>query len=163
MKTTLFLSMVAAFAICSCQKQDSAAQAQLAQRKTELDAREDALVRREKAADEREKAIAEREKALGTARMIQSQAQTPDATQAEAERQRRIQQLPPEIKALIPDRSRIDAARAEKDTATQQRAIQTQSSFENARKQKMSAITAPQTGTPEDESIAPSSPSPTPQ
>src|SRR5690242_3934387 len=106
MKKTLFLSMVTAFAICSCQKQDSAAQAHLAQRKTELDIREDALVEREKAVDEREKAVAEREKTLANTRVIQSQRQVPDAAHAEAERQRRIQQLPPEIKALIPDRSR---------------------------------------------------------
>ena len=43
--------------ICACQKQDSAAEAQLAQRKAELDAREKALDEREKALGEREKAI----------------------------------------------------------------------------------------------------------
>ena len=41
------LSMLISFAmICSCQKQDSAAEQQLAQRKTELDARETALIER---------------------------------------------------------------------------------------------------------------------
>ena len=55
--------------ICSCQKQDLAAEQQLAQRKAELEAREKAL-------DEREKALAEREKATASARMIPSDLQT---------------------------------------------------------------------------------------
>jgi hypothetical protein len=163
MKKTLFLSTLIAFAmICSCQKQDSAAEAQLAQRKTELDVREEALIQREKAVDEREKAVAEREKAIATSRVIQSQRQGPDAAQAEAERQRRIEQLPPELKALIPDRSRIDAAKAEKDRAAQQRAVQTQPSLDDARRKKMSAIAAPQAEVPEADATSPS-PSPTPQ
>jgi len=61
MKKTLFLSTLIAFAmVCSCQKQDSAVEAQLAQRKTELDVREEALVQREKAVDEKEKEVAAR-------------------------------------------------------------------------------------------------------
>jgi len=56
MKKTLAVPLLIAFAlVCSCQKQDSTAEQQLAQRKTELDAREKAL-------DEREKALAERQK-----------------------------------------------------------------------------------------------------
>src|SRR5436190_19297129 len=140
MKKMFVLSMLVSFAmICSCQKQGSIAEAQLAQRKTDLDAREEALVQREKAVDEREKAVAEREKALASSRVIQSQRQAPDAARAEAERQKRIQQLPAELRALIPDRSRIDAGKAEKERAAQQRAAQTQPSLEDARKQKMSA------------------------
>jgi hypothetical protein len=163
MKKTLFLSTLIAFAmICSCQKQDSAAEAQLAQRKTELDVREEALIQREKAVDEREKAVAEREKAVATSRVIQSQRQAPDAAQAEAERQRRIEQLPPELKALIPDRSRIDAAKAEKERAAQQRAVQTQTSLDDARRKKTSAIAAPQAEVPQADAPSPS-PSPTPQ
>jgi hypothetical protein len=54
MKKTFILSLLIPFAlVCSCQKQDSAAEQQLAQRKAELDAREKAL-------DQREKALAER-------------------------------------------------------------------------------------------------------
>jgi len=45
--------------VCSCQKQNAAAEQQLAQRKAELDTREKAL-------DEREKALAQREKAAAT-------------------------------------------------------------------------------------------------
>src|SRR5437667_11871790 len=98
MKKMFVLSMFISFAmICSCQKQDSAAKAQLAQRKTELDVREEALGQREKAVDEREKAAAEREKALANSRAIQSGRQGPDGAQAEAERHRRIQQLPREL------------------------------------------------------------------
>ena len=41
--------------VCSCQKQDVAAEQRLAQRKVELDAREKALNEREKALSEREK------------------------------------------------------------------------------------------------------------
>jgi len=49
--------------VCSCQKQNAAAEQQLAQRKAELDTREKAL-------DEREKALAEREKPVARAAML---------------------------------------------------------------------------------------------
>ena len=112
--------------ICSCQKHDAAAEQQLAQRKVELDTREDALIEREKVADEREKALDERERALAErekatanprtiARGVQSQ--TPDPSQVNAERDRRIQQLPPEVRALIPYRSQVTAG----DPAKQER------------------------------------------
>jgi uncharacterized protein (DUF3084 family) len=103
--------------ICSCQKQDSTAEAQLAQRKTELDVREETLIQREKAVEEREKAVAEREKALANRRIIQSQRQAPDAAQAEAERQKRIQQLPAELRSLVPPASQVAAG----DPGKQQR------------------------------------------
>jgi hypothetical protein len=163
MKKMFVLSMLIASAmICSCQKQDAITEAQLAQRKTELDAREERVIQREKAVDEREKAVAERENAVANIRIIQSQRQVPDAAEAEAERQRRIQQLPPELKALIPDRSRIDAGKAEKERAAQQRAAQTQPGLEDARRKKMSAIATPQAEVPEADATSPS-PSPTPQ
>jgi len=159
MKKALFLSTLISFAmICSCQKQESAAEAQLAQRKTELDVREEALIQREKAVEEKEKEVAEREKALANSRIIQSPRQAPDAAQAEAERQKRIEQLPPEFRAMIPDRSQIDAARAEKNSTTQQRTVPTQSSLEDARKKKMSTIAAPEAKASEA-----TSPSPTPE
>src|SRR5262245_786808 len=113
MKKMFVLSMlISLLMICSCQKQDSAAETQLAQRKAELDARE--------------KAVAEKEKALAPTRGLpdaQLRGPTTDPAQAEAERQRRIEQLPPELRALIPDRARIEAERARK---TQDRAVQTQ-------------------------------------
>ena len=114
MKKIFVLSMLISFAmICSCQKQDSAAEQQLAQRKAQLDARESAL-------DEREKALAERERAMVSARMIPpalqsgGQARAPaqakvdpeqakvDPEQARAERDRRLQQLGPDVNRLMP-------------------------------------------------------------
>ena len=66
-----FISLVM---ICSCQKQDSAAEQELAQRKTELDARENALDERMNALDDRVKALdatvkilAENQKAMANA------------------------------------------------------------------------------------------------
>jgi len=147
MKKTLLLSTVVSFAmICSCQKNDSGAEAQLAQRKTELDARDEALIQREKAVDEKEKEVVEKEKALANSRIIQSQRQAPDAAQDEAERQKRIQQLPPELKALVPDRSQIEAARGQKDTEKQEQSIQRQSALQgsqrtqSARQRKLDSI-----------------------
>jgi uncharacterized protein (DUF3084 family) len=127
MKKIFIISMVISFAmICSCQKQDSAAEQQLAQRKTELDAREEALIEREKVAaerekalDEREKALAERENASKNARTIARgvQGQTPEPSQGNAERDSRLQQLPAEVRTLIPDRSQVTAG----DPAKQKR------------------------------------------
>ena len=103
------LSAFTCFAIiCACQKQDSAAEAQLAQRKAELDARE-------KAVDEREKALVEREKAVANGRMIQSRQRARNPAEVEAEREKRLQQLPPELRALIPNRTQMDSARLAKE------------------------------------------------
>ena len=112
MKKMFLLSTLASFAmICSCQKQDSASEAQLAQRKSELDAREAALGDREKKLDARERALAERENATVNTRTIrpqlQSPGQIPNAAEAKSERDRRIQELPPEFRALIPDTSQV--------------------------------------------------------
>jgi hypothetical protein len=98
MKRTFVLSTFICFAmICACQKQDSAAEAQLAQRKAELDTREKAL-------DEKEKALLEREKAVANSRIIPSrQARSP--AEVEADREKRLQQLPPELRALVPNPS----------------------------------------------------------
>lgn len=97
--------------ICACQKQDSAADAQLAQRKTELDAREKAL-------DEREKAVGEWEKAMTKFRAIPSDLQSRkpavDPEQAKAEREKRLQQLPPELRALVPNPAQVESARLAK-------------------------------------------------
>jgi hypothetical protein len=137
MKKVFVPSMLIAFAmICSCQKQDSAAEQQLVQRKTQLDERETALDEREKALDERERALAEREKATANARTIARgvQGQTPDPSQVNAERDRRIQQLPPEVRALIPDRSQVDAARVEKDRLKQEQSAQRQNGPEQAQR-----------------------------
>jgi hypothetical protein len=123
MKKILNLLLLIAFAmICSCEKQDSTAEQQLTLERTALDAREKGLDEREKelnlretALNERENALAKKEKAAVNARTIPPDAQSHDAVrgaaEARAERDRRIQQLPPEIRALIPDPS----ATVEKD------------------------------------------------
>jgi hypothetical protein len=166
MKKMLVLSMLISFSmICSCQKQDSTLEAQLAQRKVALDSREQALDEREKAVEERENAVAEREKAVATNSNIQSQRQVPDAAQVEADRQRRIQQLPPELRALVPDRSRLDAEGAGKNPTTdRQRPVQRQRSLEDAQKKQGigGALASPAAEVPQADASSPS-PSPTPQ
>ena len=123
MKKIFVLSMLVSLAmICSCQKKDSAAEQQLAQRKVELDAREEELTERKSALDEREKALAEREKLLsekGKATMnarpnpTNVQGQISDPSQVEAEKQRMIQQF----LSMIPEASRASAG----DPAKQKR------------------------------------------
>ena len=114
MKKIFLLSTLACFAtICSCQRQDSAAEAQLTQRKSDLDARETALSERERMLDAREKALVEREKATANTNTIRTELQSPrpipNAAEAKTERDRRLEQLPPEFRALIPDASRVKA------------------------------------------------------
>lgn len=109
MKTIFLLSTFICFAtICACQKQDSAVEAQLAQRKAELDTREKTL-------DEREKALDEREKALANSRIIQSRPQARSPAEVEAEREKRLQQLPPELRALIPNPAQMNSATRTKE------------------------------------------------
>jgi len=103
------LLLVISFAmICACQKQDSAAEAQLAQRKAELDTREKAL-------DEKEKALLEREKAVANSRIIQSRQQARNPAEVEADREKRLQQLPPQFRALVPNPAQVDSARLAKE------------------------------------------------
>jgi hypothetical protein len=103
------LSMLISFGmICACQKQDSAADAQLVQRKAELDAREKAL-------DEREKAVSEWEKAVANSRIIQSRQQARNPAEVEAEREKRLQQLPPELRALVPNPAQVNSAKLAKE------------------------------------------------
>ncbi len=118
MKKMSVLSMLISFAmICSCQKQDSAAEQQLAQRKTEPEARDTALIERLNALDEKVNALDKKVKALfekeqatlnaGTTGTTATgvQGQTPDPAQVTAERDRAIQQF----RALLPNPSRVRA------------------------------------------------------
>jgi DNA repair exonuclease SbcCD ATPase subunit len=121
MKKFWILSMLNCCAmLCSCQKQDSAAEQQLAQQKAELDARDKALDERlnslderVSSLDERVKALAENEKASGNVGTIPSdvQNQTPDPAQVQAERERTIQQLSTEMRARISDDLNMKAER----------------------------------------------------
>ena len=163
MKKCFVLSVLIPFAmICSCQKQDLAAEQQLAQRKAELDAREKAL-------DEREKALAEREKATASARMIpsdlQSRRQVRDPAQVKAERERRLQQLPPDLQGLIADPSRG----REQDPRMQERLAQRERRMEELQRARMAHAAKPfgteatsPTPSPAIEAASPS-PSPTPE
>jgi len=102
MKSMFVLSAFICFGmICACQKQDSAADAQLAQRKAELDARE--------------KALSEREKAVANSRIIQPRQQALNPAEVEADREKRLQQLPPELRALVPNPAQVDSARLAKE------------------------------------------------
>jgi len=145
--------------ICACQKQDSTAEAQLAQRKAELETREKAL-------DEREKALAEKEKMIARFRAVPSdlQARKPavDPEQAKAERERRIEQLPPELQALIRDRSLLNTRTTEKSRGTEDRAAELKRRLEEARTKKMGAIASPNADTFDTQPTS-SSPSPTPE
>jgi hypothetical protein len=108
MKRMLLLSTFVCFVmIWACQKQDSAAEAQLAQRKAQLDTREKAL-------DEKEKALLETEKNVANRRIIQSR-QARNPAEVEADREKRLQQLPPELRALVPNPARLDSARLAKE------------------------------------------------
>ena len=141
MKKIFVLSILISFAIVSsCQKQSSTAEQQLAQRKAELDAREKAL-------DEREKALAEKEKATASARTIlpnlQSPGQVRDPAQVKAEgdaetsaKIKKMQQLPAEVQALMPDPAQVQAQR---DMRIQQRLSQGQRAREEHRMKRDAA------------------------
>ncbi len=156
--------MLVSFAmICSCQKQNSAAEEQLAQRKAELDSREKAL-------DEREKALAEREnvraRAPGIPSDLHSRAQVRDPAELKAERERKLQQLPPELKGLIADPSQ---GRDENDPRMQERLAQRQRRTEELQRARMAHAVKPfeveatsPTASPATEAASPS-PSPTPE
>jgi hypothetical protein len=86
LSTLISLSM-----ICSCQKQDAAAEQRLSQREATLDAREKAL-------DEREKALIEKERTVTNTRAIRPELQTrrkvaDQHTGGRLGRDRKIQQL----------------------------------------------------------------------
>jgi hypothetical protein len=113
MKNFWILSMLISLAmICSCQKQDSVVEQQLAQRKGEADAREKALDERVNTLDERVnvldgrvQALAEKQKAMANTQTTTTdvQAQTSDPAQVQAERDKAIQQFSAEIRARIPN------------------------------------------------------------
>jgi ribosomal protein L29 len=180
MRRIFVLSTFICFAtICACQKQHSPT---IAQRKAELDAREKAL-------DEREKALVEREKALANSRIIPSRQQARNPAEVEAEREKRLQQLPPELRALIPNREQMNSklakerepalqgqtpdpeqAKAEREKRIQelppefQAIIRNRSlnAFEEERRKKMNAMASPNAESSDTQPDSPS-PSPTPQ
>ena len=145
MEKTFVLFLLIPFAlVCSCQKQDSTAEQQLALRKGELDVREKAL-------DEREKALTEREKLVAKPRV-------PSVPRiAPAEPQRRV---PPELTGLIADPSQL---RTEREQRMQERLADRQWKMEELQKMRAArALPRSQTTTPATEAASPS-PSPTPE
>ena len=139
MKKVLVLSMLVSFVmICSCQKKDSAAEQQLAQRKVEVDAREEAfaermnaLDERVNALDERVKALAEKERATANARTnpTDTQGQSPNPAQVQAERDSLVQQF----SNSVPDHSQLKAEKAEKESEIQQQSQRQLEEFQQER------------------------------
>ena len=152
MKKTLALSLLIPFAlICSCQKQDSTAEQQVAQRKTELDAREKAL-------DEKEKALGEKEKALAERQKLVAKPSVPSVPRiAPAEPQRTV---PPELQGLMADPSQL---RTEREQRIQERLAERQRKMEEVQKTRVPAVRRNQATAPATEQAASPSPSPTPE
>jgi hypothetical protein len=95
------------------------------------------LGERERTLDARERALAERENAIAntsTSRPeLQSPRQIPNAAEAKTERDRRLQQLPPELRALIPDASQVKAESRDKRKSFDPRAERDRSILSNQR------------------------------
>src|SRR5439155_10801011 len=145
MKKIFIFPMVISFAmICACQKQDSTAEQQLAQRKTELDAREKAL-------DEREKALVEREKLVAKPRVPS----IPRIAPAEPQRT-----VPPELKGLMADPSQL---RTEREQRIQERLAERQRKMEEVQKMRVRVVPRNQATAPSTEQAVSPSPSPTPE
>jgi hypothetical protein len=124
MKKLLVLSMFIPLAlICSCQKQDAAAEQQLAQRKAELDAREKAL-------DEREKALAEREKAVARSPKLPTDLQLRSAVKDSSGNPASVPSIPA---GLIPTRDNTQL-KAERERRIQERLAQRQQRLDELRK-----------------------------
>ncbi|MBX6324467.1 MAG: hypothetical protein IRY93_00360 [Chthoniobacterales bacterium] len=127
MKTSLALSMLLPLAIlCSCQKQDSSVEQQLAQRQAQLDAREKAL-------DEREKALAARERALTTQQMPSLDAKLRALRDSAASGQ-----TPSIPSGLIPDNTRL---KAERERRLQERIAERQRRLESLQRMRRQLAT----------------------
>jgi|SRR6516162_179848 len=138
MKKTFALLLVMPFAlVCSCQKQDSTAEQQLAQRKTELDAREKAL-------DEREKALGQREKLIAKPRVPS----VPRIAPAEPQRT-----VPPELQGLLPDPSQLGTGREQR---MQERLAERQRKMEELQRMRAARASRPQATAPSTEAASPS-------
>jgi hypothetical protein len=120
MKRLFFLSMLIPLAmVCSCQKQDVAAEQQLAQRKAELDAREKVL-------DEREKALAERERIAARISRLPTDLQSRGANKDSSGNSVPAPSIPPSIPAgLIPTQDATQL-KAERERRIQERLAQRQ-------------------------------------
>jgi len=182
MKKMSVLSMLISFAmICSCQKQDSAAEQQPTERKTEVDARDTALIERLNALDEKVNALDKKVKALfekeqatlnaGTTGTTATgvQGQTPDPAEVIAERDRAIQQF----RALLPNPSRVRVGDPAKQGRPAPRQLgpedlqrQWQQNLDKAKMSGKAAFPAAEAGSPTPSSAVEATspiPSPTPE
>lgn len=158
--------------ICSCGRQDSGAEQQLAQRKVELDTRENALVERESSLDARETALNEREKALTERETAIAKVRTTrpdqalDASQSQGERDARLQQVPAEFRPVVPDPSQMQAAKSEKERITRERLTQAQRAPEELQSRRQRKVEAMQKWQSSDAAASPpaevTSPGPSP-
>ena len=136
MKKTFVLSLLIPFAlVCSCQKQDSSAEQQLARRKTELDARE--------------KALAERQTLVAKPRVAPVPRTAPEPRQ----------RVPPDLQGLMADPAQL---RTEREQRMQERLAERQRKMEEIRKMRP-AVQRNQATAPATEEAASPSPSPTPE
>jgi DNA repair exonuclease SbcCD ATPase subunit len=109
MKNIFAGSLLILFALmCSCQKQDSTTEVQLAQQKAELETREKALDERLNSLDERVSSLDQRVKALAENATANTrlnpaaiQDQGADPAQVQAERDKTIRQVPAEIRSMM--------------------------------------------------------------
>ena len=143
MEKTLAASLLMAFAlVCSCEKQDSTAEQELAQRKTQLDAREKAL-------DEREQALAKREKLLVKPRIA------PRPRTAPAPRQRPV---PADRQGRMADPSQLST---EREQRMQERLAERRRRMEEV--QRIPPLLRSQATAPPTEQAASPNPSATPE
>jgi hypothetical protein len=126
MKRIFILSVLISLGmICSCQKQDSAAEQQLTQRKADareqaFDERVNGLEERVNELDKRVSALAEIRNAGATAPAAQSQVVIRDPAQVQAEVNSGIEQAPSDAQARIADPLQGDPEKAEKDRMREQ-------------------------------------------
>jgi hypothetical protein len=96
---------------------------------------------RKKALDEREKTLAENEKSTTNTRAIppdvESQSASRDPAQLKAARDKIIQQVSAEIRALIPDDSKM---KAQREREKQERSAQKQPGLEKLQRQKQRVL-----------------------
>jgi hypothetical protein len=166
MKKFFVSSMLISFAmLSSCQKQDSTAEQQFAERKAELDAREKAL-------DAQEKALAQKRATTNIRKLpVPADVQSPDAAQLKAERDRRIQALPADAQVQMQGLIADPSQQADRESKIQERLAQRQRRLEALQKARMAhaiarpaaeaASTTPSPAPFEAEATSPS-PSPTP-
>ena len=108
--------------ICSCQKQDSTVDQQLAQQKAELDAREKALDERLNALDQKLNGLDQKVRTLAAKENTAMSTQTVPPDVQSQDVMRDVEQM----KALMADPSRLNSAKTEKERLTQERRAQRQ-------------------------------------